>query len=159
IGTPCPLEMTKRSRSAQVGSPGRRRSVWKKRAVTISVAESEPPGWPEPAAVIIRITCSRNRRAIGRRRSASPFLTLFSPMALPAVRSLPNGYAAGKPNGRVSGRSTSRLGLLLRVGGTETAEHLVVDQLRHRRALAADHALRIAPEFQRADLAHERVEV
>jgi hypothetical protein len=30
MGTPWPFEMTKRSRSAQLGSPARRRSVWKK---------------------------------------------------------------------------------------------------------------------------------
>src|SRR5438067_7026024 len=41
----------------------------------------------------------------------------------------------------------------------EPAEHLVVDQLGHRRPLAAHGALGIAAEPQRAHLARERVEV
>src|SRR5439155_1449927 len=41
----------------------------------------------------------------------------------------------------------------------EPSEHLVVDQLGHRRPLAAHGALGVAAEPQRAHLARERVEV
>src|SRR4029077_13055598 len=45
------------------------------------------------------------------------------------------------------------------VSAAETAEHLVVDQPRDRRPLAADDALGIAAELQDADLRPERLEV
>src|SRR5438874_4717910 len=50
-------------------------------------------------------------------------------------------------------------GRLRAVPVTEPAEHLVIDQMRDRRPLAADDALRIPPELQHADLARERLEV
>src|SRR5438552_15364954 len=65
-----------------------------------------------------------------------------------------------------SGVQLRRLGMVLfvavrtgAVAAAEPAEHLVVDELRHRRMLAADDALRIAPELQHPHLVRKRLEV
>src|SRR5262249_30436255 len=59
-GAACPLERMNRSRSGQWGFLGScRRNPPKYRAVTISTADSELLGCPEPASVVIRTMSSR----------------------------------------------------------------------------------------------------
>ena len=55
---------------------------------------------------------------------------------------------------RERGRSRRRRGLVLR----NAAELLIVDQLRHRRVLAAERALRVAAQLDHAELHRQRVD-
>src|SRR5262249_55589006 len=65
-----------RSRSGQSGRLG----SWRRRpnmiATRRSITDSEPPGCPEPAWVIIRMICTRHARAMASRR-ASPICRLL----------------------------------------------------------------------------------
>src|ERR1700678_1209069 len=59
MGQQWPFERMKRSRSFHFGLAGSWFITSIKRVTTISVAESEPPGWPDFASLIIWITSRR----------------------------------------------------------------------------------------------------
>src|SRR5689334_2184023 len=60
-----------RSRSGQSGRAGSWRSRPNMSATRRSMTESEPPGWPEPAWVSIRMICTRHARAMAFRRASA----------------------------------------------------------------------------------------
>src|SRR5579871_69751 len=78
-GAACPLERMKRSRSAHLGFFGSCRIPSKYSVTRRSVADSEPPGWPDPAAPIITTISRRTRLAIACNSSTD----LVSGMGIP----------------------------------------------------------------------------
>src|SRR5207249_2594780 len=79
-----PLLRTNRSRSGHVGFDGSTRRTWKYRAVTMSQALIDPPGWPLCALCVIRMMCLRRVMAFFLRPALSSSDTSTTDRLAPA---------------------------------------------------------------------------